>query len=261
MGLTSTKTILSGICPPSDSSLADKLLAEIVSMEHRFVLRDWEPAELDGGQFAEILGRILYHLDSGNLSLSRGFEDCFNYVENNNVAHNINPRSDAKHLMYVLKTIYKFRSQRGSVHISATYKPNHMDSKYLIEAVRWCFNEFLRLIWTGDKEELAKAIRELLRFDVPCVGVFDSKVIVQRTDLTPEDEVVLLLHYAGEEGYDRGRLLSYSKISSQKLTAILSRLDGPSQRKILIKSTGCYVLTDLGSKYLRENLGEKLVLQ
>lgn len=261
MSLTSTQTIISGICPPSDPSLADELLREFISMEHRFVLRDWEPAELDGGQFAEIMGRMIYHLDSGNLNLRKEFEDCLSYIENNTVTHNIIPRSDAKHLMYVLKTVYKFRSQRGSVHISPTYKPNHMDSKYSIEAVRWCFNEYLRLNWTGDKEELAKAIRELLRFDVPCIGIFDSKVIVQRTDLTPEDEVILLLHHAGEEGYSRSSLLAYSKLSSQKLTPILARLTGSNQRKVLTKSNGYYVLTDLGSKYLRENLGEKLVLQ
>lgn len=261
MSLTSTHNIVNGICPPTDTTLADELLKEFISMEHRFVLRDWEPTELDGGQFAEILGRIIYYLDSGNLNLSKGFDDCYRYVESDSVAHQITPRSDAKHIMYVLKTIYKFRSQRGSVHISATYKPNHMDSKYLIEAVRWCFNEFLRMIWTGDKEELAKAIRELLRFDVPCIGTFDSKVIVQRTDLTPEDEIILLLHHAGEEGYDRSRLLAYSKLSSQKLTPILSRLAGANQRKIFMKGNNCYVLTDLGSKYLRENLGEKLVLQ
>ncbi len=230
-------------------------------MEHRFVLRDWEPTELDGGQFAEILGRIVYHLDLGNLNLGKGFEDCFKYVESDNVSHSITPRSDAKHLMYVLKTIYKFRSQRGSVHISATYKPNHMDSKYLIEAVRWCFNEFLRIVWMSDKEELAKAIRELLRFDVPCIGTFDSNVVVQRTDLTAEDEIIVLLHHAGEVGYTRVQLLSFSKLSSQKLTAVLTKLNDRSQRKIILMGNGQYMLTDLGSKYLRDNLADKLVLQ
>jgi hypothetical protein len=261
MGLTSTQNIINGICPPVDNTLANELLNEFISMERRFVLRDWEPTELDGGQFAEILGRIIYHLDSANLSLSKGIDECYRYIENDTVNHNILPRSDAKHIMYVLRTIYKFRSQRGSVHISTTYKPNHMDSKYSIEAVRWCFNEFLRIVWLGNREELAKAIRELLRFDVPCIGIFDSKVLVQRTDLSAEDEIIILLHHAGEEGYKRDQLLMSSQISSQKLTAVLSRLSSTQQRKILSKNDGCYVLTDLGNKYLRDNLGDKLILE
>lgn len=231
-------------------------------MEHRYryVLRDWEPTELDGGQFAEILGRLLYHLDSGNLNLTKGFDECFKYIDLDTNKHIVVPRSDAKHLMFVLKTIYKFRSQRGSVHISPTYKPNHMDSKYLIEAVRWCFNEYLRLIWNGDKEELAKSVRELLRFDVPCIGVFDSNVIVQRTDISLEDELLLLLHHSGEDGYSRKQLLNYMKVSSQKMTSILSKMAGSMERKIILNSKQQYILTDLGNKYIRENLGDKLTL-
>ena len=39
-------------------------------------------------------------------------------------------------LARVLQTVYKFRSQRGAVHISPTYSPNYMDANYVIEAVR-----------------------------------------------------------------------------------------------------------------------------
>jgi hypothetical protein len=31
-------------------------------------------------------------------------------------------------------------------------------------------NETLRIFWNGDRELVAKAIRELLQFDVPCIG-------------------------------------------------------------------------------------------
>ncbi len=103
--------------------------------------RDWEPAELDGGQFCEVLARIFYHQDSGNLSQGKSFEDCCKYIENEQVGHSIQPRHTVLHVFRVLKTIYKFRSQRGAVHISPTYTPNHMDAKLVVECVRWAMNE------------------------------------------------------------------------------------------------------------------------
>src|SRR3712207_7869439 len=42
------------------------------------------------------------------------------------------------------------------------------------------------------REGVAKAIRELLQFDVPAVGVFGGRILVQRTDLSVEEEVLLL---------------------------------------------------------------------
>lgn len=67
------------------------------------------------------------------------------------------------------------RSQRGAVHISPSYRPNHMDSKYLIEAVRWCLTDTLRTLWNGDREEVARAIRAVLQCDVPLLEWFNSR--------------------------------------------------------------------------------------
>jgi hypothetical protein len=105
-------------------------------MERRFIQRDWEPAELDGGQFCEVLGRILYHMASGNLNQSKPLDDCLKWIETDSNDHRITPRHDALHLAKVLRTIYKFRSQRGAVHITPTYTPIHMDSKFVIASVR-----------------------------------------------------------------------------------------------------------------------------
>ena len=61
MGLTEKNFIVQEISPPMDNLLANQLVDEFISMERRYIQGDWEPAELDGGQFCEILARILYH--------------------------------------------------------------------------------------------------------------------------------------------------------------------------------------------------------
>lgn len=261
MGLVERNYLISQLVPPLDENLVTQLVNEFTSAERRFIQRDWEPAELDGGQFCEILSRIIYHMDSGNLNRDKEFGLCLKYVENDQVTHLINPRSNALHLAKVLKTVYKFRSDRGAVHISPTYSPNHMDSKFIIESIRWCMNESLRIFWNGDREKVAKVIRELLQFEVPAIGVYEDIVRVQRTDLTAEEEMLILLHYAGENGFTRSELGKHSKFSPSSVTRNIQKLSAADCLQVIKLSSEKYRLTDLGSKRIRTELAEKLLIE
>lgn len=260
MGLIEQQTLVARLSPPLDIFLTEQLVKEFVSIERRYILQDWEPAELDGGQFCEIAGRVLYHRDSGNLDRARDFGDCNKYIHNDQVNHNLN-RDDAKMLFSVLSVVHKFRSKRGAVHVSPTYEANHMDSRYMVEAVRWAMTEILRVFWTGDREAAATAIRELLRFDVPAVGKFEDVIIVQRTDLKPDEEILVLLHHAGENGFNRRQLGMYSSCSASSVTKAIENLISAAQRQIVKLADGRFMLTDLGHKRIREQLARKLLVQ
>lgn len=263
MALIDKATLVGELSPPLDKALSESLVEEFVSLERRYIQRDWEPAQLDGGQFCEVLARLIYHQDSGNLNPSKKFDHCAEYVEDEKSQnkHAMLPRHDALHIIKVLRTAYKFRSQRGGVHISPTYKPNHMDSRAIMENVRWAFAETLRLFWKGsDREQVAKAIRELLQFDVPCIGKFEDVIMVQRTDLSSEEEVLVLLHYAGEQGFSRTELGKYAMVSAASVTVALSKLTDASTREVTQLPSKRYRLTDLGSKRIREKMPDKLLL-
>ncbi|MHB1158448.1 MAG: hypothetical protein ACYC26_16615 [Phycisphaerales bacterium] len=260
MALIEKQTLVTKLAPPFDAFLATQLVDEFVKLERRYILRDWEPAELDGGHFCEILARILYHMDSVNLDLYRDFGECLKYITNDQVAHQVN-RDDVKMLFMVLNVVHKFRSKRGVGHVSPTYSANHMDARYMMEAVRWTMVETLRVFWTGDREAAAKAIQELLRFDVPCVGRFENVLLVQRTDLRPEEEILVLLHYAGETGFSRTELGQHAKCAPSSVTRSLVNLTSPNRREVIQVGGGRFILTDLGQKHLRENLAGKLLVE
>lgn len=260
MALVERNRLLAELCPPLDSLLCAQMLDEFISAEQRYIQRDWSPAQLDGGQFCEAVARIWYHADSQNLNLTKPLDDCLKYIEGDQNAHAVVPRQEALHVAKILRTAYKFRSQRGGVHITPTYTANHMDSKLIIECVRWVMMETLRRFWRNDREACAKAVRELLQFDVPAVGVFDSRILVQRTDITAEEEVLILLHYAGEEGYSRARLGEASQFSAPSVSNVLTKLQGREYRQIISLANGNLRLTDLGSRRIRESLASKLIL-
>lgn len=252
-------SLIAQLAPPLDMQLVSDLVDEFVSLERRYIQREWEPTQLDGGQFCELLGRILYHLDSGILNRAKDFEDCERYIKNEQVAHLLD-RRDALHLIMVLRTAYKFRSQRGAIHISPTYKPNHMDSKFVVDAVRWAFAEALRIFWNGDREKVASAVRELLQFDVPAIGKFEENLLlVQRTDLEAEEEILLMLHYAGEAGFSRRELGRYVLHPASTVTRAIQSLTSAARRETVQLANGSYRLTDLGSKRIREKLADKLL--
>lgn len=261
MSLVEVQQLLAAIAPPLDASLSRQLLDEFVSLERRYIQRDWEASELDGGQFAEILARLLYAQDSGNINRNKSLDDCLGYIENDQVSHLIAPRTTALHLSRILRLVYKIRSQRGAVHISPTYKPNQMDSRLVIECVRWALMEVLRVFWQGDRERVAKAIREILQFDVPAIGHFGRQILVQRTDLAAKEELLILLHYAGEAGLSRLDLGRHAMRAPSTVSDTLKWLSSANVRQVVQLANGNYRLTDLGSREIRKNLAPKLLLE
>ncbi len=252
--------IVSQLSPPLNEYLTRQLFEEYSSCERRYIQRDWEPAELDGGQFCEVAARIWYHQDSGNLNLKKNFDDCGSYIENEQVTHLIQIRHNALHVIKVLRTVYKFRSQRGAVHISPNYSPNHMDARLILENVRWVMNETLRVFWNSDREKVAALIRELLQFEVPAIGKYGKHILVQRTDLTTEEELILLLHYSGDAGFSRTELGKYCQSAPSSITNCLSKLKSKTHRQIIEITKGQYRLTELGSKRVREDLTDKMII-
>jgi len=93
------------------------------------------------------------------------------------------------------------------------------------------------------------------------VGKFESVLLVQRTDLHPEEEILVLLHYAGEQGFTRRELGQYAMSSAPAITKAIDALTSSKRREAVQVNDGRYVIADLGQKRLRENLAGKLLLE
>ncbi len=255
--------LIGKISPPIDGNLATALVAEFIALERRFVLGDWEPATLDGGQFAEVASRIVYHIDSGILNRRKGVNACLNYIEDtqgHGGSHAFPNGRAARHICKALRMIYKFRSQRGAIHIDNEYTANELDSTLILSVVRWVMSEILRIFWTSDTSEVARAIREIIRYPVPSILEFDGRSLVLRTDCTAEEEILLLLHDSGEGGLSRRQIGESAMRSSQAVTNSLTALSSPAKRQIVKQSDGQFLLTPNGTRRIYDELSEKLSL-
>jgi hypothetical protein len=260
MALIDKESLFKDLTTRLDSVLTQQLLTEYVSQEKRYILRDWEPATLDGGQFVEAAARIVYHVDSGNLNRAKKVDDCLSYIEDpkNQNTHSFPERKSALHLCKVIRTIYKFRSDRGAVHIDPLYTANQLDSRLVIDNSRWVLSELLRIFWSGDRKEVARAIREILQYEIPAVGRFGEDRLVQRPDCSAEEEILLLLRDGGEGGLLREQLGRFVKKTAGRVTQAIQKLE--RRREIIQTRDGLYRLTDLGALRVIQDLADKIQL-
>ncbi len=254
--------LVSQISPPLDEALADSLLTEFVDLERRFALSDWEPATLDGGQFAEVASRIVYHLDSGTLNRRKGVDACLSYVEDTQDSnqHSFTTRREALHFCKALRLIYKFRSQRGAIHIDPGYTANELDSTLVLSLSRWVMSDLLRIYWNGDRAVVASAIREIIRYPVPAIFEVDGRSFVLATGCSAQEEILLLLHNAGEAGMGRTEIGKAVMIPAPRVTRVLKTLISKDKRQVVKRSDGLYQLTPNGTKRVQDELSEKLSL-
>jgi hypothetical protein len=255
--------LINSLCPQFDLTLTTQLLNEYNSLESRYILRDWEPATLDGGQFAEAASRILYHQDSGNLNYSKSVDSCLTYIEdsNNSNPHYYPERKSALHSAKVIRTIYKFRSDRGAIHINPKYSANQLDTTLVMSNTKWVLAEFLRVFITSDLDLVECIIRDILEFDLPVIGDYDGLLVVQRTDCSTDEEILILLHYGGQIGFNRTEIGQFVQKSASGITTSLKKLSSGQQRKIIKLQSGNFRLTDNGNHYVINNLANKLRIE
>lgn len=246
--------IINSICPPLHSQLIEQLIDEFVSMEKRYILCDWEPAILDGGQFCEAAARIIYHQDSNNLNLRKSVDSCLKYIEdqNNNNTHYYPDRKSSLHTAKIIRIIYKFRSDRGAVHIDPNFTANQVDSRLVLENSQWILSEILRVFWNSDRDQVIITIQNLLQFHAPIIGNYEGKLLVLSNLCSTDEEILFILHYAKEVGLSRSVIGETVKKASSSISNALKKLD--TERKIIKLSTGNYRLTELGEMVVKTDI-------
>ncbi len=255
----SEKLILETLKRVIEPTLAKQLLAEYRTLEESFSTMKWKYSELDGGRFCEVVARLIYSVDSGNISHSKSVGDCIKYIQNEKVPHNFPERKAALLAARVIQTTYKLRSQRGAVHVSTVYTADEIDSRLIIENCRWLMIELMRLFWDSDKTKVVGIIKEMCRLQIPIIRDFDGRLLVQRTDFTAGEEILALLFSKHAEGMTLAELISFIPKHHNTVRDAAKKLTSSSIRMAVVVS-GRYKITDLGIKAVELLLAEKGVV-
>lgn len=190
-----------------DPALARSAVESYVEMQQRYLVGDWQPAELDGGRLCEAVARCIHQLDTGSVTHSKLPGKICERLEDETpgVAHKLNVK-DRHHIAKALSVVYKFRSDRGAVHISPLYTANEMDSVLVLHVGKWIFSEFLRLAWNKDRQVIADAIARIVRLEHSLIHELDGKPLVLVKGISAPYEVLLLLNHATGNRLTRAQL-------------------------------------------------------
>jgi hypothetical protein len=240
-----------------DPSFAEQLVKSYTNMQQRYYAGDWQPSELDGGQFCEAVARALYQIDSGTFNDTLLPGDIAGLLRKKSPIppHNLGEK-DREHFCKVLQTAYKFRNDRGVAHVSATYTANHLDATLIIATVKWMFAEFLRLAWKRDRNEVVAIIEAIVQFDHPLIHELDGIPLILTNLLTTSEEILILLQHAN------GRLvrneLKESIINKTQSTVNKAINQLNTDKEVRISTAGEIVITPVGQKRLHEKIFPKL---
>ncbi len=235
-----------------DPQLAEQLIDEATSIEEAFLLRRWKYTELDGGRFTEVAARIIYAVDSANLALTKGVDDCLRYIDNEQVIHHFPERQAAIHLTKVIRSVYKLRSQRGAVHVSPTYTASEIDSRLILESVRWLLADLIRIFVIADREQVAATIRGLARFPQPIIRQYQDLPFLQSVDFTTEEEILAHL-VNSDEGMTTLALIAVIPKSASGVRQAITKLSAARSRQIVQRS-GKWLISDLGISRIEDRI-------
>lgn len=157
----------------------------------------WEPSELNGGKFCEVVYSILRgHIDSSfprAPSKPRNMVEACKGLESGGASF---PRAVRIQIPRMIIALYEIRNNRGVGHVGGDVDPNHMDARVVVEMAKWILADLIRIFHpTSISPEQASALVDsLVEEALPAVWTMSNDRRVLDPSLEPREQVLLLLY-------------------------------------------------------------------
>jgi hypothetical protein len=162
--------------------------------EHR-----WEPSELNGGKFCEVVYTIISGYIAG--SFPPGPSKPSNMVDACQALSKISPnqglvgdRSIRILIPRVLPFLYEIRNNRGVGHVGGDVSPNFMDSMAVVNIVSWIMAELIRIFHNVTTVEAQEMADYLVERRLPLVWELENVRRVLKPSMKVREQTLLLLH-------------------------------------------------------------------
>jgi len=184
--------LLSGI----PAQLRQELLSCFEQVIHNYYQKRWEPSELNGGKFCEVVYSILNGIVSGKYPAKsqkpKNMVDACNLLGQSD--SNKFSRSIRIHIPRVLLSLYEIRNNRSVGHIGGDVDPNHMDAEFVVGSVKWVLAELIRTFHGTSTDEARSAIDGLVERKHPIIWEYGSIKRVLRPGMSMKNKTLILLY-------------------------------------------------------------------
>ena len=181
------------------SRLRDPLIQSYSAIASNYIECRWEPAELNGGKFSEVVHAILSGYLSGTYaahpSKLKNMKDACSTLEQLPADPNrVGDRSVRILIPRALQFLYEIRNNRGVGHVGGDVNPNQQDATTVYAGASWIMAELVRIFYSVSLAEAQDTVEALIVRPNPLVWQVGNVKRVLNNDLSVRDQVLLLLH-------------------------------------------------------------------
>ncbi len=247
------------------SALPDPLVEHLeksyIEIKMNFVQRKYEPSELNGGKFCEVVLRILEWHTSTPKNYSQFGIRITDFGQTTRKFESLTgfPDSVRFHIPKILNALYDIRNKRGVGHVGGDINPNHMDALLIVSATDWIMAELVRIFHNISVTEAQKVVESLISKKIATVWEIGGKKRVLNTSLKFDERTLLLLYDSYPKSLQAGMLAEWTEYKNR--TEYRTKLLGALHRKKFVEynvNTGEVCLSPLGIKYVEENISFEL---
>jgi len=210
-----------------DKKLVLALVRHYRKIKENYLMSRFEPTELNGGKFSEIVIRILQNLTNEDKSYTPLGNRLGNYFELARSFEQL-PRTHNDslrlHIPRVVQAVYNIRNHRSVGHIGGDVDPNISDANFITAACDWIMSEFVRLFYDCSLEEAQTIVNNLAQRKASPIYILpDGRRRILNPRLTYKEKTLLLLFNESKRVLDKDLFAwtEHSNISKFKQAVLL----------------------------------------
>jgi hypothetical protein len=157
--------------------------------------RRWEPAELNGGKFSEVVYSILKgHTEGFFINKPEKPQNMLEACKKLEQVSSSFPRSIRIQIPRMLIALYEIRNNRNVGHIGSDVDPNQMDANVVVQMSKWIMGELIRIFHNTTTEEAQIIVDNITDRTLPIIWSFDNHIRVLGKNLDAKDKMLVLLY-------------------------------------------------------------------
>jgi hypothetical protein len=207
------------------NELRRELLAAYERIVQNYRERRWEPSELNGGKFCEVVYTILRGYVDGSFPTTAAkpsniVDACRAFERAPSATF---PRSVRIQIPRMLIALYEIRNNRGVGHVGGDVDPNQMDATCVLQMSKWVMAELVRLFHSIDTDAASSAVDAIVQRILPIVWDVDGTLRVMDTSLKMKEKTLVLLYHHHPQAVAEGDLfewVEYSRPSSYRINVL-----------------------------------------
>jgi hypothetical protein len=243
------------VFPSIPKPILDRLETSYNNVKKNFRESRFEPSELNGAKFCEIVLRLLeWHTSKSYTPFGTDVKDFARAAKK---FENLStfPDSVRFHIPKILDALYGIRNKRGVGHVGGDVDPNLMDAVFVVSACDWIMAELVRIFHQLSTEEAQKLVQDLITKKIPIIWKIGGSKRVLAVHLSYKDKALALLYGEYPRSVKQADLFAWVEHSN---IAVFKRdiLRSCHEAKLIEfdEATGEISLSPLGLNYVEQNI-------